>query len=63
NINCMIADDASKFAEAISKCISEKKIYNEIGKNAKILALQQYNNADICKRLEAFYQKIITNNE
>ncbi|MDO9188014.1 MAG: glycosyltransferase family 4 protein [Bacteroidia bacterium] len=62
NKNCIIADDATTFAEAISKCISEKTFYNEIGKNAKILALQQYNNADICKRLVQFYQKILTDN-
>ncbi|MES2286143.1 MAG: glycosyltransferase family 4 protein [Bacteroidota bacterium] len=63
NKNCMIADDANKFADAISKCVSEKIFYDEIGKNAKILALQQYNNADICKRLIKFYQKILTDNE
>lgn len=63
NKNCMIADDANKFAEAISKCISEKIFYKEIGKNAKILALQQYNNADICKHLVRFYQSIVTSNE
>ncbi len=58
NINCIQADDADEFAEAVSKCISDKKFYNEIGKNAKILALKQYNNADICKRLIKFYKSL-----
>ncbi len=59
NINCLIANNASEFAKAISKCISDKLFCNEIGKNAKILAQQQYNNSDICKRLTEFYEKLI----
>ena len=62
NKNCIIADDAIAFAEAISKCISDKIFYDEIGKNARILAAQHYNNADICKRLVQFYQKVVSNN-
>lgn len=61
NKNCIVADVPSEFAEAISKCISDKTFYNEIGKNAKTRAIQQYNNADICKRLILFYQKLISN--
>lgn len=59
NKNCIIADDPTKFEEAISKCISDKIFYEEIGKNAKELAIQQYNNTDICRRLIQFYQKLI----
>ncbi len=61
NKNCIIADDPNEFVEAISKCISDKVFYTEIGKNAKILAFQLYNNADICKRLTQFYQKLLSN--
>ncbi len=60
NINCIITDDPTDFANAISKCISDKVFYNEIGKNAKILAMQHYNNADICKRLTKFYEKLVS---
>ena len=60
NKNCVIADDSNLFADAISKCISEKMFYDEIGKNAKILALEQYNNVDICKRLVKFYRKLLS---
>ena len=59
NKNCIIADDPNEFAAAISKCISNKLFYSEVGKNAKILALQKYNNADICKRLSQFYISLI----
>lgn len=60
NKNCIIANDAIQFAEAISKCISDKFFYSEIGKNAKILASQNYNNVDICKNLIDFYKIIFT---
>jgi len=63
NKNCLIANDVNEFADAISKCILDKKVYNEIGINAKTLALQHYNNADICKRLTEFYKKLITISE
>jgi glycosyltransferase involved in cell wall biosynthesis len=62
NTHCIIADHPNEFAEAISKCISDKIFYDEIGKNAKLLAFQQYNNDDICKRLTQFYQILINNN-
>ncbi|MES2590865.1 MAG: glycosyltransferase [Bacteroidota bacterium] len=61
NKNFIIANDAVQFSEAISKCISDKTFYSEIGKNAKILALQNYNNADICKSLTDFYKIILLN--
>ena len=61
NKNCIIANDADEFAEAISKCISNKLFYNEVGKNAKKLAIEKYNNADICKRLTQFYKMLLAN--
>jgi glycosyltransferase involved in cell wall biosynthesis len=64
NENCIIANDATEFAAAISKCISDEIVYRQIGENAKMLVTQHYNNDDICKRLITFYKILIpTNNE
>ena len=62
NKNCIIANEPIEFAEAISKCISDKIFYSEIGINAKKLAILHYNNADICKRLIGFYKKLLNQN-
>lgn len=62
NKNIIIADTANEFIESIHKCITDNSFAFEIGKNAKILALEKYNNADICKRLLQFYQHITEKN-
>lgn len=58
NKNCIIASGADEFAEAVNKCVSDREFYKRIGKNAKILASEQYNNTDICRRLTKFYSFI-----
>lgn len=58
NKNIIIANSADEFIEAIHKCLTNNEFASQIGKNAKILALEKYNNADICKRLSEFYQQI-----
>lgn len=58
NKNIIITDDPENFVKAISKCILDKDFYDTIGRNAKIVAIQHYNNSDICRRLVNFYQLI-----
>ncbi len=58
NKNCIIADDEAEFIAAVNRCLSDKIFCSEIGKNAKMLAVKQYNNADICRRLTQFYQSL-----
>lgn len=58
NKNCIIADNPEAFASAITKCITDREFYTEIGKNAQLLAAEQYNNLDICSRLVKFYQEL-----
>ncbi len=60
--NCIIADTPDEFVAAINKCINDKSFYLEIGKNAKSLAFEHFNNADICKKLIEFYQNNVLNN-
>lgn len=62
NTNIIIANSANEFMEAIHKCLTDKSFASQIGKNAKIVALEKYNNADICKRLSQFYQHITEKN-
>ncbi|MGQ0829067.1 MAG: glycosyltransferase [Bacteroidota bacterium] len=59
NTNIVIADDPINFAEAISNCILDKTFFETIGNNAKNLAVQKYNNIDICNRLSNFYHQLI----
>lgn len=59
NKHCILAADADEFTEAISKCITDYEFYKNIGENAKILAAEHYNNADICNRLTQFYQRLL----
>lgn len=59
NKNILIADNATAFAEAIHKCVTDKHFFDTVGNNAKTLATQQYNNVDICGRLIDFYHRLI----
>lgn len=61
NTHCIFANTADEFLEAISRLMSDKQLYTKIGNNAKHLANEHYNNADICKRLSDFYKTIVTN--
>ncbi|MCE3280550.1 MAG: hypothetical protein K0S44_2741 [Bacteroidetes bacterium] len=56
--NIMIADDPETFSASVSKYISDNNYLEQIGKNAREFAVQHYNNADISKRLTAFYSTI-----
>ena len=60
NESIIIADTEEAFAEAIHKCLTNNAFYLTVGKKAKEVALKNYNNADICKRLNVFYQKLIS---
>jgi glycosyltransferase involved in cell wall biosynthesis len=56
--NILIADDPETFAASVIKYISDNNYLEQIGKNAREFAVQHYNNADISKRLTAFYSTI-----
>lgn len=58
NKDFIVVNSADAFADAISKCITDKKLYTDIGKNAQLLAEQHYNNTVICRRLAQFYQEL-----
>ncbi|MBA3706271.1 MAG: glycosyltransferase [Bacteroidetes bacterium] len=62
NKNILIADTPGEFFEHISNCILDKTYYEEIGMNATKLAMQEYNNSDICKRLTTFYHQLVAGN-
>jgi glycosyltransferase involved in cell wall biosynthesis len=55
----VIANTPKAFAEAIINCIINTKFCNDIGSNAKKLILSEYNNIDICKKLENFYLQLL----
>lgn len=59
--HCLIANNADEFITAIGKCIENKTYCLEMGKNAAQLANEHYNNIDICKKLNTFYQRILQN--
>jgi glycosyltransferase involved in cell wall biosynthesis len=46
NKNCIVANTPNEFVAAISKCINDKSFYMSVGKNAKLLAFEHFNNVD-----------------
>ncbi len=63
-INCekdkdiIIADSAEEFISAMTYCISNKNNIDKIGKNAKLLVENEYDNNKIISNLIDFYKKI-----
>jgi glycosyltransferase involved in cell wall biosynthesis len=57
-INILLADTETEFEQAIENCINNKTYTEDIGKNARILIENKYDNQKICKRLMEFYQTL-----
>ncbi len=57
--NIIIADTENEFSEAIQKCVSDTVFSDSIGKNARTLAENKYDNQIICNQLSDFYKGLI----
>ncbi|MCW3086057.1 MAG: hypothetical protein JWP12_3423 [Bacteroidetes bacterium] len=60
NKNILIATDAAGFVNAVNAYVGAPDHLNGTGEAAKLLAAQNYNNSDICRRLASFYQNLHT---
>lgn len=56
--NILIADTAEDFAEAVSRCVADKQFSLQLGRAARKLIEEEYNNSKIIERLTSFYGKI-----
>jgi polysaccharide biosynthesis protein PslH len=56
----MIANTSDEFVTAISRYIDSPDHLSDIGKNAKLVAEQQYNNRHICRQLIVLFDSIRT---
>ena len=63
NQHILIAETPEEFVDQIESILSNRTLYNQIRKNAFILAKNNYNWAYITKNLELIYQNIIKNYE
>ena len=57
--NILIADTAEQFAQKIINCLDDESLVHTIGKNARLLAEQDYDNDKITAQLTKFYTKIL----
>ena len=57
--NILIANTPYEFSEAIKKCVRDQDYCNMIGRNARILIKNEYNNNKIIKKLMNFYKEIL----
>jgi glycosyltransferase involved in cell wall biosynthesis len=56
--NILIANSDEEFVEAIEQCIANKVFSDEIGRNARILIENKYDNRKISECLSEFYQTL-----
>lgn len=54
-VNILLADTEIEFEQAIENCITNKAVTETIGKNARMLIENKYDNEKICKHLLEFY--------
>ena len=59
NEHLLIADDTSSFANAITQCVENRGLSRNLGKNARQLVKDQYDNNVISKKLEDFYLRLL----
>lgn len=59
--NILIANTKTEFVNAMLKCASNQQFSDQLGKNARTLMEQHYDNAAICGKLTQFYQTILQN--
>lgn len=57
-VDILLANTETEFKQAIEKCIVDKAFTETIGKNARMLIENKYDNHKICKELIAFYQTL-----
>lgn len=56
--NILIADSEQEFENAIDMCITNREFSDTIGKNARTLIENKYDNRMMCKELSMFYQTL-----
>jgi polysaccharide biosynthesis protein PslH len=56
--NILIADTAEEFAKAVSRCVGDKQFSLQLGRAARKLIEEEYNNRKIIERMTSFYGKI-----
>lgn len=54
----LLAAKPEEFVEVISKCINDKSYCEEIGRNARKLVEERYDNKAICEHLSNFYHEL-----
>lgn len=59
----MIADSAEAFIDCLSTCVRHQKRLQKIGKQARRLIEEEFDNVEIATRLAAKYQKLIKRNK
>jgi glycosyltransferase involved in cell wall biosynthesis len=57
--NILIANTEDEFAEAILNCVNNQEFADSIGKNARLLAENKYDNQAICNKLSDFYKTLL----
>jgi polysaccharide biosynthesis protein PslH len=55
----LLAANADEFVTVISKCLTDRNYCTELGKNARQLVEEKYDNNAICKRLSEFYKELL----
>lgn len=58
NRNILLADTANEFFLSIEKVITDLKFAEELGREARLFALANFNNFDFAKRLIRFYRSV-----
>lgn len=54
----LLAAQPDEFVDVISKCISDRAYCTEIGRNARRLVEERYDNKAICRHLSEFYHEL-----
>jgi len=57
-VNILFANTEIEFEKLIGKCVTNKAFAETIGKNARLLIENKYDNRKICQRLMKFYQTL-----
>ena len=58
--NILLANNPNDFYEAIKKCVLNILFCNKLGNNARQLIEADHNNLKLIKRLESFYEEILS---
>lgn len=58
--NIMLADDPEAFFQAVKQCVENEALCKNLGENAKDLIEEDHNNKKLIRKLEDFYQSILS---